>query len=119
MLIAFLRHAEDSRCLARLARWHHHGILTASLTRPAFDTRRRLQSVTATTTDNVPFRKQLKDEAKQRKHVARGILPSEAGNVDEKLAAWELTVGLEIHAQLNTDRKIFSGMFLDGCTSKS
>jgi aspartyl-tRNA(Asn)/glutamyl-tRNA(Gln) amidotransferase subunit B len=32
---------------------------------------------------------------------------SEAG--DSRLAEWELTVGIEIHAQLNTARKLFSG----------
>ncbi|KAL9025954.1 MAG: hypothetical protein Q9180_007567, partial [Flavoplaca navasiana] len=78
---------------------------------------RLLRTQAHATADNVPFRKQLKDEAKQRKHIARGTITSEVGIVHEKLAAWELTVGLEIHAQLNTDRKLFSSMFLDACTS--
>ncbi|KAL9636522.1 MAG: hypothetical protein Q9204_002227 [Flavoplaca sp. TL-2023a] len=90
MLIALLRDAKDLNRLARSARW------------------RLLQTQAHAATDNIPFRKQFKDEAKQRKHVARGTVPVEAGIVDEKLAIWELTVGLEIHAQLNTDRKLFS-----------
>ncbi|KAI4278608.1 MAG: hypothetical protein L6R38_005202 [Xanthoria sp. 2 TBL-2021] len=69
--------------------------------------RRLLQ--TQASADNIPIRKQLKDEAKQRKDVARGTAPSEFAIDDAKLATWELTVGLEIHAQLNTERKLFSG----------
>ncbi|RFU34268.1 hypothetical protein B7463_g2048, partial [Scytalidium lignicola] len=61
---------------------------------------------TATDTpDIVPFRKQLKDEAKQRK--AEG-LPKKAKSNNQELDNWELTVGIEIHAQLNTARKLFS-----------
>lgn len=118
MLIAFLRHAKDSNRSARSARWYHHGVSRASLTNLSLQVRRRLlQTQAHATADNVPFRKQLKDEAKQRKQFAKGTVPAEASIVDEKLATWELTVGLEIHAQLNTDRKLFSGMFLDVCTS--
>lgn len=54
----------------------------------------------------VPFRKQLKDEAKKRK--AEGTGKSKKQN-NQKLDDWELTVGIEIHAQLNTERKLFSG----------
>jgi aspartyl-tRNA(Asn)/glutamyl-tRNA(Gln) amidotransferase subunit B len=53
----------------------------------------------------VPFRKQLKDEAKKRKIEGAG-LKSKKNN--QKLDDWELTVGIEIHAQLNTERKLFS-----------
>lgn len=66
----------------------------------------------------VPFRKQLKDEAKQRRAAGekanRDTDRSKARNLD----GWELTVGIEIHAQLNTDRKLFSSGYtreLDGC----
>ncbi|KAK0101796.1 hypothetical protein ONS95_006946 [Cadophora gregata] len=52
----------------------------------------------------VAFRKQLKEEAKLRK--------AEGGKISNKdnqtLDNWELTVGIEIHAQLNTARKLFS-----------
>lgn len=67
---------------------------------------------TQASADTVPFRKQLKDEARQRKHVARGTASNESASEDAKLAAWDLTVGLEIHAQLNTERKLFSGTSL-------
>ncbi|KAK2809786.1 hypothetical protein FQN50_003426 [Emmonsiellopsis sp. PD_5] len=62
---------------------------------------------TAATTESpayVPFRKQLKDEAKAKRAAKR--------NSDDMPAAkhedWELTVGIEIHAQLDTDAKLFS-----------
>ncbi|TVY83316.1 Glutamyl-tRNA(Gln) amidotransferase subunit B [Lachnellula suecica] len=53
----------------------------------------------------IPFRKQLKDEAKQRK-AEGGEKISKVDN--QTLDDWELTVGIEIHAQLNTPRKLFS-----------
>lgn len=52
-----------------------------------------------------PFRKQLKDEAKRQK-VERSGKKTKGGN--QKVDNWELTVGIEIHAQLNTARKLFS-----------
>lgn len=57
--------------------------------------------------NDIPFRKLLKDEAKRRR-----ILGEKNGNRNENDAPcsnrWELTVGIEVHAQLNTDRKLFS-----------
>ncbi|TVY43155.1 Glutamyl-tRNA(Gln) amidotransferase subunit B, mitochondrial [Lachnellula occidentalis] len=53
----------------------------------------------------IPFRKQLKDEAKRRKAEGSG---KKAKEDNQKLEDWELTVGIEIHAQLNTARKLFS-----------
>ncbi|KAH0256195.1 hypothetical protein KCU91_g17065, partial [Aureobasidium melanogenum] len=55
----------------------------------------------------VPFRKQLKEEAKQRKKSAKA---SGKGNneVNTLLDKWELTVGIEVHAELNTAHKLFS-----------
>jgi aspartyl-tRNA(Asn)/glutamyl-tRNA(Gln) amidotransferase subunit B len=52
----------------------------------------------------IPFRKQLKDEAKKRKTNA----PKKLKGDNQALDLWELTVGIEIHAQLNTARKLFS-----------
>jgi len=52
----------------------------------------------------IPFRKQLKDEAKRRKAES----PKKSKGNNQKLEEWELTVGIEIHAQLNTERKLFS-----------
>lgn len=60
----------------------------------------------------VPLRKQLKDEAKAKKaaafNKATGKAPS--AELGRRLKDWELTVGIEIHAQLNTARKLFSCM---------
>ncbi|CAG8971051.1 hypothetical protein HYALB_00005289 [Hymenoscyphus albidus] len=53
----------------------------------------------------IPFRKQLKDDAKSRK--AEGTSKIAKVN-NQTLEKWELTVGIEIHAQLNTKRKLFS-----------
>lgn len=68
----------------------------------------------ATQASHVPFRKQLKDEAKrkretQRRNAVQGIT-RDTGRKSNELAStkWKLTVGLEIHAQLNTERKLFS-----------
>ena len=52
----------------------------------------------------VPLRKQLKEEAKQAKKQGKKKSKGDSQTVD----GWELTVGIEIHAQLNTSRKLFS-----------
>lgn len=68
---------------------------------------RCLGSVGETTvpSHDIPFRKLLKDEAKRRR-----VLSERKGNEDDAPYSdrWELTVGIEVHAQLNTDRKLFS-----------
>ncbi|KAI7104242.1 hypothetical protein KC352_g37337, partial [Hortaea werneckii] len=69
--------------------------------------------VTTTTTlaqEVVPLRKHLKDEAKRKKNAAKA---NNAGAnkkrpIDPRLEQWELTVGIEIHAELNTAQKLFS-----------
>ncbi|GKT50647.1 glutamyl-tRNA(Gln) amidotransferase subunit B, mitochondrial [Colletotrichum spaethianum] len=53
----------------------------------------------------VPLRKKLKEEKKQLKKEARNQKPKGSNQTVE---GWELTVGIEIHAQLNTARKLFS-----------
>ncbi|KAK6952726.1 hypothetical protein Daesc_005020 [Daldinia eschscholtzii] len=54
---------------------------------------------------HVPLRKQLKDEAKKQKALGK----KKKKNVNNQVVdGWELTVGIEIHAQLNTARKLFS-----------
>lgn len=62
-----------------------------------------LQSVAP---DRVPLRKQLKQEAKTLKAQKRQRKESEEASRQE----WELTVGVEIHAQLDTEAKLFSRM---------
>lgn len=54
--------------------------------------------------DRVPLRKQLKQEAKAlRSHKKQRKEDEEASRQE-----WELTVGVEIHAQLDTEAKLFS-----------
>ncbi|EXJ59970.1 hypothetical protein A1O7_04118 [Cladophialophora yegresii CBS 114405] len=55
--------------------------------------------------DRAPLRKQLKDAAKAAR-VAPAAGPTTARR--DILDDWELTVGIEIHAQLNVSRKLFS-----------
>ncbi|KAF2964499.1 hypothetical protein GQX73_g9052 [Xylaria multiplex] len=60
----------------------------------------------APATIHVPLRKQLKDEAKKQKASGK----KKKKNVNNQVVeGWELTVGIEIHAQLNTAKKLFSG----------
>ncbi|KAK1976251.1 PET112 family protein [Colletotrichum cereale] len=54
----------------------------------------------------VPLRKKLKEEKKQLKKEARNQKQFKGSN--QAVEGWELTVGIEIHAQLNTARKLFS-----------
>ena len=73
-------------------------------------TSRGVATTTASPTpDAVPLRKHLKDEAKRKKAEAKG---ANGGNkkqkVDLRLKNWELTVGIEVHAELNTESKLFS-----------
>lgn len=68
--------------------------------------------------ETVPFRKQLKDEAKRQRAAGEKAGRDIGRNNARQLDGWELTVGIEIHAQLNTDRKLFSSgcnAELDGC----
>lgn len=66
--------------------------------------------VTASKPENpiIPFRKQLKNEAKARKESSASSLIDRKRVSNEYHPHWELTVGIEIHAQLNTPRKLFS-----------
>ena len=68
-----------------------------------------IHSSASNATDNLSYRQQLKLQAKRRKQDKLESLSSDfdsGGLVDE--AAWELTVGIEIHAQLDAERKLFS-----------
>ncbi|KAM0324907.1 hypothetical protein ACHAQA_007873 [Verticillium albo-atrum] len=53
----------------------------------------------------IPLRKKLKDEAKQLRKDAKN---QKGKGTNQTVDGWELTVGIEIHAQLNTARKLFS-----------
>ncbi|KAG5974999.1 hypothetical protein E4U58_002256 [Claviceps cyperi] len=52
----------------------------------------------------VPLRKQLKEEAKLAKKQGK----QKSKDNSQTVEGWELTVGIEIHAQLNASRKLFS-----------
>lgn len=52
-----------------------------------------------------PLRKKLKDEAKRAKKEGGR---KKAKTDDQTVPGWDLAVGIEIHAQLNTPRKLFS-----------
>ncbi|KAI1398173.1 aspartyl/glutamyl-tRNA amidotransferase subunit B [Hypoxylon fuscum] len=54
---------------------------------------------------HVPLRKQLKEEAKKQKSLGKKKKKNANNQVVD---GWELTVGIEIHAQLNTAKKLFS-----------
>lgn len=83
-----------------------------SASRRLTSTSQRLQELeNASTTSSsaaaepVPLRKQIKEEIKRRK-VSKRTQPTAASQ--ESLEGWELTIGIEIHAQLNTSEKLFS-----------
>lgn len=67
---------------------------------------RGLQTVPRDTI-HVPLRKHLKDAAKRQKTEARAAA-LKGGKTHERKEKWELTVGVEIHAELNTACKLFS-----------
>jgi aspartyl-tRNA(Asn)/glutamyl-tRNA(Gln) amidotransferase subunit B len=51
----------------------------------------------------------LKDDRKAAR-AAKGNVNGSQGSEDrDAIPGWDLTVGIEIHAQLNTARKLFSG----------
>lgn len=124
-LQSFLRHAMRSSPTAELRGYLLSGILSRRgclvahlvATRPALvgwklpgiGPVRALHAAPETTTTPsrrpaVPFRKQLKDEARQAKKQGKTKSKGESQVVE----GWELTIGIEIHAQLNTSRKLFS-----------
>ena len=85
-----------------LCRVNHPVLACPSVYAARFPSTRRLQSTAST--DRVPLRKQLKQEAKALKAQKKLRKESEEASRQE----WELTVGVEIHAQLNTEAKLFS-----------
>lgn len=62
--------------------------------------------------DDTPFRKALKDAAKKERREKKGYLNHPNNSIKRPASCvdnWELTVGIEIHAELNTVQKLFSG----------
>ncbi|KAK3724465.1 hypothetical protein LTR37_001089 [Vermiconidia calcicola] len=69
---------------------------------------RGLTTVESTPSQTVPLRKHLKDEAKRKKAEAKGSNINIKAKTNPHSDEWELTVGVEIHAELNTACKLFS-----------
>ncbi|KAJ6003433.1 hypothetical protein N7451_005980 [Penicillium sp. IBT 35674x] len=72
--------------------------------RPLLIPRNNFSSTSNLQTDRVPLRKQLKQDAKSLKAQKKQRKENEEASRQE----WELTVGVEIHAQLDTAAKLFS-----------
>ncbi|TKA26996.1 hypothetical protein B0A50_05187 [Salinomyces thailandicus] len=77
---------------------------------------RNLTTATPRAQETVPLRKHLKDEAKRKKAEAKinNAVAPKKHQLDPRLARWELTVGIEIHAELNTTSKLFSAAPTEG-----
>lgn len=114
MLIAGLRHGASRNHLGQIISCRHHGGWNALSRLPTLQVRRLLQTQVPPAQE-VPFRKQLNDEIKERKQNARRNKVVDDGPLEK----WELTVGLEIHAQLNTEHKLFSGEYQELPTATS
>ncbi|MBA7490581.1 hypothetical protein ES702_01119 [subsurface metagenome] len=71
---------------------------------------RPFHSSIATHAEVTPLRKQLKDAKRQSRTGVKGAQNVQNTEQDDRLKDWELTVGIEIHAQLNTTSKLFSRM---------
>ncbi|KAI2220888.1 hypothetical protein LOZ15_002033 [Ophidiomyces ophidiicola] len=88
------RHAPTTHCLAG-----------RSLPTRALSTDTHTNNEEAAAGVIVPLRKELKEKARAKKRRAAVEELHEADDDGE----WELTVGIEVHAQLDTDAKLFSG----------
>ncbi|KAK0384478.1 hypothetical protein NLU13_8564 [Sarocladium strictum] len=97
-----------SRCLLarRLPRTSTRGLLGAPGQQPVrcVHATNVASAAASLQTEHVPIRKQLKDASKQAKKKGKNKSKGDQQTVD----GWELTVGIEIHAQLNTAQKLFS-----------
>lgn len=114
-----LLHARPRSRLARtLPSWYAIGSWTTWSPSIVFGGIARLTTSTPWRNDAelAPLRKQLKDEAKRKKKLARSDATLNRNQFPAKAAGpseWELTVGIEVHAELNTAHKLFS----QACTS--
>lgn len=107
MLRAFI--PSHHRDVSVYVRWIRH--LTRIVSRPAgahISPSRRLLSLHAS---HIPEGSRFSSRGQLRHERAKG--KGQGGHVppnDLSSDRWELTVGIEIHAQLNTERKLFSSM---------
>ena len=74
--------------------------------------RQTLATATSASETEVPYRKQLKDEARQRRLAGDSSQERLREAKKDRAKNWELTVGIEVHAQLNSERKLFSSKVL-------
>ncbi|KAI9929029.1 hypothetical protein ASPWEDRAFT_169135 [Aspergillus wentii DTO 134E9] len=109
MLQPWLRHTSGAArfvCL-RCRKLHtpqHPSPVHSALRSASYRPTRHFQTSSPASQGHVPLRKQLKSEAKALKAHKRQRRESEEASRQK----WELTVGIEIHAQLNTESKLFS-----------
>lgn len=75
---------------------------TALLGQPSY---RELSLASRQSNVDIPFKKRMKDQFRQKRDLDVHNSPSGASSTNTD---WELTVGVEIHALLNTNRKLFS-----------
>ncbi|KAL2838874.1 glutamyl-tRNA amidotransferase subunit B [Aspergillus pseudodeflectus] len=111
MLRQCLRHTPRAALSFTCPQCRHHNILQLSalnqslpLQLPSYTPIRSLQTAPTDAQDRIPLRKQLKQDAKSAKAQKRRRREQEEASREK----WELTVGVEIHAQLNTEAKLFS-----------
>nr|AAB05037.1 NEMPA [Aspergillus nidulans] len=111
MFRSCLRHCRRATVRSRTCpRCSHHEIPQLQVVQrqislsSSFPHIRRLQTSSTDTQERIPIRKQLKQEAKAIKSRKRERREQEEASRHK----WELTVGVEIHAQLNTETKLFS-----------
>jgi len=112
MLRQCLRHSSRAARALTCPRCQHHNVLqlfalsqaTSTVQLPSYTSFRSLQTNPANPKDRIPLRKQLKQDAKSAKAQKRQRREQEEASREK----WELTVGVEIHAQLNTEAKLFS-----------
>jgi aspartyl-tRNA(Asn)/glutamyl-tRNA(Gln) amidotransferase subunit B len=110
-----------SRCLRLLGRrpaWPRPSHANPSIVSPFYrntDGRlpRHLHAGTPLREDVVSLRKQLKDDIKASRAGRHERGTSLRRWELDDIPGWELTVGIEIHAQLNTTRKLFSNALTD------
>lgn len=98
------------RCAYFLARWENNstrpnGLIHLSVRSIWLKYRGYHEGFRRYQDELVPLRKQLKDAAKSKK---KNAFSTQNKIADIEGSEWELTVGIEIHAQLNTTSKLFS-----------
>lgn len=104
IVVAYVRAGPNlSGCRPR----HGHAWITPSAEPTAFCSAQTSLYTTEAGND-LPLRQQLKVEAKAKRTAKLNFISRPSSESQKKFDDWELTVGIEIHAQLNTALKLFS-----------